>query len=397
MQVRNFNRHVRRFVVCCGTRILAALLLYGAMAIAASAQTYVILHSFSGPDGEFPTGPLVQGVDGKWYGTTEYGGANFGTKCQSNGGSGCGSIFKIGRYGALTTFYTFCPQTGCPDGYAPIGSLAEGPYGSYYGIAMRGGFGSRSGGGTAFRFTPGAPEVTLYTFCTLANCTDGFQPSSVVEGWDGSLHGTTQFGGFGVGITSAGDGTVYRLTPGGKLTTTYTFCRHLTCPDGSQPQDLIQGTDGNLYGVTLAGGIINNAVPPASSGAGTLFRIGSTGFTTLSLFCTQTACADGASPLHLIQAADGDLYGVTEYGGHTDSNNTFGNGTVFKVTAAGTLTTLYTFCTQTRLPRRRRPCHADARIGPQLLRDDGRRRQQPRWHDIQAYARWHADDASQLR
>lgn len=49
--------------------------------------------------------------------------------------------------------------------------------------------------GTAFRFTPGAPEATLYTFCALANCVDGLFPNSLIEGWDGSFHGTTAGGG----------------------------------------------------------------------------------------------------------------------------------------------------------------------------------------------------------
>ena len=221
MQVRNSIRKFSHVVMCGWTRILAAFLLCAAIASAASAQTFVILRYFSGPDGSFPINPLVQGLDGKWYGTTRAGGANFGTGCLNGGG--CGTVFKIGRYGALTTLYNFCSQTNCSDGAYP-NDLAGGVYGSFYGVAAgdgTAGDGNRptSKPGTAFRFTPDAPEATLYTFCALANCTDGSFPNSLIQGWDGSFHGTTTWGGGGV----FGNGTVYRLTAGGKLTTTHTF------------------------------------------------------------------------------------------------------------------------------------------------------------------------------
>ena len=60
------------------------------------------------------------------------GGANLGTGCLNGGG--CGAVFKIGRYGAFTTLYTFCSQGNCRDGAYPNG-LAEGAYGSFYGVA----------------------------------------------------------------------------------------------------------------------------------------------------------------------------------------------------------------------------------------------------------------------
>lgn len=334
--------------MCGWTRILAAFLLCAAIASAASAQTFVILHYFSGPDGSFPINSLVQGLDGKWYGTTRAGGANFGTGCLNGGG--CGTVFKIGRYGALTTLYNFCSQTRCSDGAYPNG-LAEGVYGSFYGVAAGDGNRPTSKPGTAFRFTPGAPGATLYTFCALANCTNGLFPNSLIQGWDGSFHGTTTGGGGGIGGVF-GNGTVYRLTAGGKLTTTHTFCLQSKCPDGSQPRDLIQGTDGNFYGVTDVGG---NQVTVNGTGAGTIFRIGPSGFTTLYRFCSPTPCVDGAAPAQLIQAANGDLNGVTTLGGAITSNAPSGSGTVFKLTPAGTLTTLHAFCAQTGCPDGARP------------------------------------------
>jgi uncharacterized repeat protein (TIGR03803 family) len=347
MQVSNSIWKFPPVVTCGWARILAAFLLCAAAASAASAQTFVILHYFGGPDGSHPLSPLVQGFDGKLYGTTYAGGTTFGT-CLNGGG--CGTVFKIGRYGAFTTLYNFCSQTNCGDGAYPNG-LAEGAYGSFYGVATGGSQPRPSIRGTAFRFISGAPEATLYTFCAVANCADGLFPNSLIEGWDGSFHGTTAGGGGGVGGLSA-NGTVYRLTAGGKLTTTHTFCLQSKCPDGSLPQNLIQGADGNFYGVTASGG---NQTTVNGTGAGTVFRISPSGFSTLYRFCAATPCVDGAAPTQLIQAAEGDLYGVTTLGGAITSNAPDGSGTVFKVTTAGTLTTLHAFCTQTGCPDGQRP------------------------------------------
>jgi uncharacterized repeat protein (TIGR03803 family) len=115
---------------------------------------------------------------------------------------------------------------------------------------------------------------------------------------------------------------------------------------------LIQGTDGNFYGVTVVGG---NQVTVKGTGAGTIFRIGPSGFTTLYRFCAQTPCVDGAAPAQLIQAANADLYGVTTLGGAITSSAPSGSGTVFKLTPAGTLTTLHAFCAQTGCPDGARP------------------------------------------
>jgi len=323
-------------------KIAGALLLSGAAIGVASSQTFVVLHDFSGPDGSAPTGPLVQGSDGKYYGMTEAGGTTFGIDRGPCRTAGCGTVFKIGRYGAVTTLYNFCPQVGCPDGARPLGAMAEGTFGSFFGVAMGGGFGldNQDNRGTAFRITPGQPEATLYTFCSLTNCRDGSGPNSIIEGWDGSFHGTTAGGGSACCSISAG--TVYRLTPGGKLTTSYAFCKKsAACPDGSDPQGLIQGADGNLYGFTMTGGIQKGEF---HSGAGTIFKIAESGFATVYSFCAQTLCSDGATPVALIQGADGNLYGATQYGGAAASNGGSGSGTIFKLGTDGTLTTLYTFC-----------------------------------------------------
>jgi uncharacterized repeat protein (TIGR03803 family) len=79
-----------------------------------------------------------------------------------------------------------------------------------------------------------------------------------------------------------------------------------------------------------------------ASGYGMVFKITPSGtLTTLYSFCSQSGCTDGASPYAaLVQATDGNLYGTTYEGGD------IGYGTVFKITPSGALTTLYSFCSQ---------------------------------------------------
>src|SRR5271170_7128226 len=109
--------------------------------------------------------------------------------------------------------------------------------------------------------------------------------------------GQTSMGG------SKGDGEVFEITPGGKLTTLHSFCSQSGCMDGESPYaGLVQGTDRNLYGTTLEGG---------ARGYGTVFKITPSGkLTTLHSFCSQSSCPDGNylyAPLS--SATDGDLYG----------------------------------------------------------------------------------------
>jgi uncharacterized repeat protein (TIGR03803 family) len=150
---------------------------------------------------------------------------------------------------------------------------------------------------------------------------------SLVQGTDGGLYGTT--------ISEGEGGTVFRLSTGGTLTIVYTFCSLPSCADGTQPYSgVIVGTDGNLYGVTSGGGAYH---------AGTVFRLTLGGsLTILYSFCAQGyPCPDGSSPIGaLVEGTDGSFYGTTGSGG------VYGYGSVFKITPAGALTTLHSFCAQ---------------------------------------------------
>src|ERR1039457_4910281 len=158
--------------------------------------------------------------------------------------------------------------------------------------------------------------TTLHGFCSQSGCTDGDYPrAGLVQTTNGDLYGTTNDG----GANNVG-GTVFKITPGGTLTTLYSFCSQTNCTDGSNSfAGLVQAANGNLYGTTSS--------YPFNTG-GTIFKITPSGtLTTLYSFCSQTSCTDGQCPVAgLVQAANGDLYGTTSTG---ESNN---GGTVFKIT-----------------------------------------------------------------
>jgi uncharacterized repeat protein (TIGR03803 family) len=210
------------------------------------------------------------------------------------------------------------------DGSTPYGALVQGIDGNLYGTTEAGG---ANGAGTVFKMTTGGTVTTIYNFCSLASCTDGANPNAgLVLDTDGNFYGTT-FGDDNPTCGGSGCGTVFKITPGGTLTTLHSFCALSSCLDGANPTaGLVQGTDGNLYGTTSAFG---------KALEGTVFKISTSGkFTTLHTF----KGTDGNSPYGgVIQGIDGNFYGTTGYGGAG------GNGTVFKMTPTGTLTTLHSF------------------------------------------------------
>ena len=236
----------------------------------------------------------------------------------------------------LTTIYSFCSQPNCGDGIWPHAGLWQGTDGNFYGTTS-----SDEGAyadGTVFKITPSGTLATLHTF----DGADGAIPDAgLVQGGDGNFYGTTGQGGanddpscdFGGRV---GCGTVFKITPGGILTTLYNFCSQPNCRDGSDPSaTLVQGRDGNFYGTANGqfGGTVFKITP-----AGTL--------TTLYFFCSLQNCADGAYPRTLAQGSDGNFYGTAVAGGTSSNCQLFsynGCGTVFKITPQGTLTTLYSF------------------------------------------------------
>lgn len=246
-----------------------AALLSAVMPMAAAAQTptksvkFTTLFNFDGgAKGGNPAGSLIQGRDGNLYGTTFDGGSNTNKIC----GGSCGTVFKISPRGKLTTLYSFCAQTNCTDGAAPAAPLVLGTDGNFYGITDAGGPSNNLCGsmncGTVFRITPGGKLTTLYNWCSKPNCADGVygsfpEPGAFVQATDGNFYGTNDAGG-----NASHAGTAFKLTPSGVLETLHTFCSPTNCTDGGLPTGLIQAADGNFYGTTEQGG---------ANGDGTVF------------------------------------------------------------------------------------------------------------------------------
>jgi uncharacterized repeat protein (TIGR03803 family) len=299
------------FIAAC------ALILLGCFgsSVPAFAQTFTTLASFGGAFGYNPW-PVVQGIDGNFYGVTESG-PNL---------NDYGTIFKVTPQGALTTLYQFCSQPNCADGYEPDGALVQAVDGNFYGTTSTGGANNERGG-TVYKVSPTGRLTTLYSFCAQPNCTDGNAPvTGLTQAADGNFYGTTEGGGV------YGYGTAFRITPQGTLTTLHSFDGPV---DGDEPTArLLQGSDGDLYGTTIFG------YGDTGLGAGTIFRISPEGAFTLlyAWSCNENKCLDGSNPNGgLVQAPSGGIYGATGDGGIDNY------GVIFKMTPEGTLTPLFSF------------------------------------------------------
>jgi uncharacterized repeat protein (TIGR03803 family) len=180
--------------------------------------------------------------------------------------------------GSLKVLYSF----GAASGTNPHGELYQGPSGEFYGATA---FGGDGGYGTVFKVSAAGDLTVLHAFTAGA---DGAQPSGpLIQGRDGNLYGTTQFGGTGnCNFLDAppGCGTVFRVTPKGEEHIIYTFAGYPT--DGSAPQGgLTQAQSGLLYGTTTAGGFTDPG--NCGSGCGTLFSLTLRGDETIIYACGE--------------------------------------------------------------------------------------------------------------
>jgi uncharacterized repeat protein (TIGR03803 family) len=272
-----------------------------AVTLTVTALTESVMHSFGGTgDGQLAFAGLIQGTDGNLYGTSTIGGAY-----------GEGTVFKITPAGAQTVLWSFGNGS---DGQEPYAGLIQGTDGNFYGTTYLGGAHSA---GTVFKITPTGVETVLYSFGTGS---DGQNPeAALVQGTDGNFYGTSTIGG------AYGEGTVFKITAAGAETVLWSFGNG---SDGKNPEaGLVQGTDGNFYGTTFAGG---------AYGEGTVFKITAAGAeTVLWSFGNGN---DGQEPYAgLIQGTDGNFYGTTVQGGASS------DGTTFKITPAGVETVLWSF------------------------------------------------------
>ncbi len=277
------------------------------------AQTFTVLHSFSGPDGVFPTGTLAMDGEGNLYGT--------------NRGS---MVYELlaGRGWVFNPLYTF---QGGSDGFDPQAGVVFGPGGLYGPTWNGGGPGCTLGCGTVFRLRPPgtapksaiAPwnEIVIYRF---QGPPDGQNPAygNLVFDATGAAYGTTEFGGQQTGCSRSSCGTVFKLISSGGNWTESILYAFAGDPDGAQPIDGVIFDDaGNLYGTTFQGG---------TYGYGTVFQLTpSGGGWTKTILHQFTGGADGGQPVaSLTRDSSGNFYGTTTLGGA-------GGGTVFEISPSG--------------------------------------------------------------
>jgi uncharacterized repeat protein (TIGR03803 family) len=256
--------------------------------------TLTTMCSFNAVSGAQPVAALVEANDGNFYGTTEFSSASspFGN----------GTLFQITFNGRFRTLHSFGNNS---DGAYPCSGLVQANDGEFYGTTQQGG---PNNAGTVFKANGNGDVAVLYSF---TGAEDGFYPlGALMQGTDGSLYGTTQYGGTN-DVADGGSGTIFRIETNGTLTTLVSF----NGTNGANPvAALMQSPDGYFYGTTPRGGAADN---------GTVFRMTASGrLTTLYSF----RGSDGALPMAaLLLASDGNFYGTTASGG------AYNAGTVFRL------------------------------------------------------------------
>lgn len=250
-------------------------------------------------DGAGPTGGLLLGTDGNFYGTTSLGGA-----------SNRGTVFQITPSGALTTLHSF-DQT---DGALPCVTLIQANSGDFYGLTPNGG---TNGAGTIFKITAAGALTTLYDFTGLFGA---YLCASLLQAANGNFYGT-------ISDDSLGNGSIFELTLAGTFSTVHTF----NSTDGANPQDgLVQTADGSFYGTTARGG---------ANGVGTVFKLAPDGTLTTLYSFGSLPSPNGSYPYApLVYASNGKFYGTATIGGGPGHI-----GAIFEITSNGKLTKLYSF------------------------------------------------------
>jgi uncharacterized repeat protein (TIGR03803 family) len=327
-----FKTNFRAVIAALTLTVLLALVL--AIVPAAQAQTYTVLHNFTGGgDGANPEAGVTLDGAGNLYGTTYAGGAGYGAVYQLKHKSGW----------PLNPLYKF--HGG--DGSSPRARLIFGPNSILYGTTYQGGTGECNGIGGAigcgvvFNLRPPATAPrTALTPWTETVLTDfyvgglGLLPGfgDLIFDQAGNIYGTTSYGYSGQGCGGVGCGDIYELTPSGSGWTgsvLYDF----SGSDGANPYNgVIFDQSGNLYGTTDRGGRFGN-------GYGTVFQLSSVSGESLIHSFSDGNGNDGAYPIAgvIFDSSFSNLYGASSDGGPG------GGGVVFKLSLSGAFTPLYSF------------------------------------------------------
>ncbi len=335
--------------------------------MALNGSSLTVLHSFTGPDGAGPMAGVIEGSDGKLYGTAEYGGAN-----------NLGTVYYLRKDGSgfgVAHSFSAAPM----DGYNPQTGLTRGLGGKLYGTTQFGGLNDNGSDGIIYSIDPSAGNAfsivynfngttganplsalssdgsgnlygttwqggangygTAYMLDTSLNCsvlvsytgTDTYEARCPpIPAADGNLYGVSMDGGLGVQYTGMGNGSLYSVAidPATRQGSTTLLHSLGVYEDGANSQcSPVLGADGNLYGVTFSGGILNQGVFYQTSPTG--------GYQILHVFSQYAQ--EGQNPTGVIQGPDGNFYGTCATGGQ------YGAGTVWMMDGSGNLTVLYSF------------------------------------------------------
>lgn len=334
----------------CAVTVLFLLSTLGVSSIT-RAQALSVLHNFGDGsvtnDGTLPEIAPTLGSDGNFYEVTINGGGT------SEGGPdpGSGTVYRMTSSGEVTILHSFGDGSVANDGLFPSSGLVQGLDGNFYGATRQGGstFGTvdyTQGYGTFYRITPAGTITILHSFGDGSVAHDGLCPEGpFVQGTDGNFYGTTFAGGTNDAVGSGaanGAGTVYKITPSGAVTILHSFAYgEGSSEDGWFPIGLMQASDGNFYGTTFSGG--TQRIQPL--GSGIVFKVTPSGVETIMhVFGDGSVANDGTFPLSpLAQGADGNFYGATQSGGASEGPDSIGCGTVFRMTPSGTVTILQSF------------------------------------------------------
>ena len=261
-------------------------------------STFTSLRAFADPTGSQPAGALVRGADGQLYGATAAGGS-----------AGLGTLFKMTTAGVPSVLANFTGTAGPTPGATPRSGVVAGSDGNFYATTSAGGPGNA---GVICRVSAGG----VYQVVANLSLPTGWTPSGAPVS-DGA-------GGFLFPMSSGGDnggGTLVRLTAAGAVT----VAAPLGGSVGSRPAGALLNVGGDFFGVASRGGATDRgALYKYSAGA-------------VSLLSSATSTAGSLTEGPLITGSDGSFYGTAIEGG------TSTRGTLYKVSAAGVRTRLLSF------------------------------------------------------
>lgn len=264
------------------------------------------LVSFDGTNGAQPGAELIRGMDGNFYGTTSQGGPHLARLYPAGSQFGCGTVFRLAPDGAFTNLYFFDSTNQM--GFYPMGPLMQAKDGNFYGTTELGGLTGipewyTYSKGTVFKMTPEGVTTFLASFDGTNGMISRF---GMVQTADGNLYGPSLGGTTRLDLLASGAGNVYCIKTDGSLTNMFSF----NGTNGVYPHSLWLGPDGNFYGMSRLGGL--GAAQPSFAGYGNIFKLTPDGQLTVLVGFNGS---NGGNPWGgLMQAGDGNLYGVTQGG-----------------------------------------------------------------------------------